>query len=183
MYLGATLCKDCTCSAEVRIRISSATAVMARLNRIWRCSTISFASVFKLHESLVTSIPFYGCKTWTLLPDSAKRIQAFDTKSLRNFSASPTWSARPSTGCGERSTFLWVNRDLFWQLPRDGNLHFSGVSHATTASPKPFFMAPWRVRDAEVGGGNAGWTISNIPTHARTVYNDLLQKRLEEDLC
>ena len=51
-YLGATLCK-----AEVRIRIASAMAAIARLNRIWRCSTISFASKFKLYKSLVTSIP------------------------------------------------------------------------------------------------------------------------------
>ena len=36
-YLGATLCKDGTCSAEVRIRIASCSAIaaMARLNRIW----------------------------------------------------------------------------------------------------------------------------------------------------
>ena len=33
-YLGATLYKDGTCSAEVRIRIASAMAAMARLNRI-----------------------------------------------------------------------------------------------------------------------------------------------------
>ena len=33
-YLGATLCNDGTCSAEIRIRIASATAAMARLNRI-----------------------------------------------------------------------------------------------------------------------------------------------------
>ena len=32
MYLGASLCMDGTCSAEVCIRIAS---VMARLNRIW----------------------------------------------------------------------------------------------------------------------------------------------------
>ena len=47
-YLGATLCKDGTCSAEVRIMIASAMAAMARLNRIWWCNTISFASKFKL---------------------------------------------------------------------------------------------------------------------------------------
>ena len=34
--LGATLFKDGTCSAEVRIRIASAMVTMARLNRIWR---------------------------------------------------------------------------------------------------------------------------------------------------
>ena len=47
-YLGATLCKDGTCSAEVHIRTAS---VMARLNRIWWCNTISFTSKFKLYKS------------------------------------------------------------------------------------------------------------------------------------
>ena len=54
-YLGATLYKDSTCSAEVRIRIASAMAIMARLKGIWRCNTITFASKFKLCKSLVTS--------------------------------------------------------------------------------------------------------------------------------
>ena len=52
----------------------------------------------------------------------------------RNFSSSPTWCTRPTTGCGARATSLWVHRNLFWQLSRDGNLHGSGMSHATTAS-------------------------------------------------
>ena len=47
-YLEATLCKDGTCSAEVHIRTAS---VMARLNRIWWCNTISFTSKFKLYKS------------------------------------------------------------------------------------------------------------------------------------
>ena len=47
-YLGATLCKGGTCTTEVCSGIASAMAPMARLNRIWRCSTISFASKFKL---------------------------------------------------------------------------------------------------------------------------------------
>ena len=45
-----------TCSAEVRIRIASAMAALARLNRIWWCNTISFASKLKLYKSLATSI-------------------------------------------------------------------------------------------------------------------------------
>ena len=72
-YLGATLCRNDTCSAEVRIRIASAMASMATLNRIWQCNTISFASKFKLYESPVTSILLYGCETWTLLADSEKK--------------------------------------------------------------------------------------------------------------
>ena len=58
-------------------------AAVARLNRIWRCNTISFASKFKLYKSPVTSILFYGCETWTPLADSEKRIQAFETKCPR----------------------------------------------------------------------------------------------------
>ena len=76
-YMGATLCKDGTCPAEIHISIAQAMAAAARLNRIWWCSTISFVSKFKLYKSLVTSILLYGCDTWTLLADSEQRIQAF----------------------------------------------------------------------------------------------------------
>ena len=73
-YLGASLCKDGTCSAEVRITIALA---MAGLNRIWPCNTISLASKFKLYKSLVTSILLYGCKTWTLFAYSEKKDPDF----------------------------------------------------------------------------------------------------------
>ena len=82
-YLGPTLCKDGTCLAEVCIRIASAMAAMARLNRIWGSNTIGFASKFKLYKSFVTSILLCGCETWTLLADSEKRIHTFETKCLR----------------------------------------------------------------------------------------------------
>ena len=51
-YLGAAMCKDCTCLAEVCIRIASAMAAMARLNRIWWCNIISSTSKFKRYKSL-----------------------------------------------------------------------------------------------------------------------------------
>ena len=77
------MCKDGTYFAEICIRIVSAMAAMARLNRIWPLNTISFASMLKLYKSVVTSILLYGCETWTLLADSEKKIQAFKTKCLR----------------------------------------------------------------------------------------------------
>ena len=53
----------------------------ARLNRTWRCNTISIASKFKLYKSFLTSMFLYGCKTWSLLADpKKKRIQAFESK-------------------------------------------------------------------------------------------------------
>ena len=75
-------------------------------------------------------------------------------------SASPTWGTRPTTGCGARSTYTWVNRHLFWQLSREGNLHGSGISHATTVFPKSSFRAPWWFDGAMFGRGNAGWAVS-----------------------
>ena len=46
-------------------------------------------------------------------------------------------------------------------LPYRYALHGSGMSHATTDSPKPSFRAPWRVGNTVVDRGNAGWTTSN----------------------
>ena len=61
-YQGATLCKDGTCSADVRIIIASAMAAAARLNRIWRCNTISFTSNSRPYNSFVTPIHLYAVK-------------------------------------------------------------------------------------------------------------------------
>lgn len=81
-YLGAILSKDGTCTAEIRNRIASATAALARLDRMWK-SNISFPSKFKLYKALVVSILLYGCETWTILREDERRIQAFETKCLR----------------------------------------------------------------------------------------------------
>ena len=62
------------------------------------------------------------------------------------------------TGCGARSTSLWVLRNLFWRLSRDRNLPGLSMLHATTASLKPSVRASCRVDDALVSRENAGWT-------------------------
>ena len=130
---------------------------VARPNRIWQCNAISFASKFKLYKSLVTSILLYGCETRTLLVTLRKESRLRKPSAWGNFSVSPTWSTRSTTGCGASSNSLWV---IFWQLSKDGKVHDSGNSHATTASPKPSFKAPWRVGVTIVSRGNAGRTTS-----------------------
>ena len=151
-HLGTTLCKDGTCSAEIHIRIASAMAAMARLNRIWQCKTTSFASKFKLYKSLVISNLLYGCETWTLFADYEERMQAFKTKCLRKLFRISYLRAL--------STPLWIHRNVFWQLSRNGHLHGSSMSHATTASPKPSFRAPWKVSDT----GAVSYTHLTLPT-------------------
>ena len=152
------------CSAEAGIRIASAMAAMVKLNRIWRCNTISFASKFKPLKSLVTSILLYGCETWTLLADSGKRIQALETKCRRTLLRISYLSTKPTTGCGARSTLEWVPRNLFWRLSRDGNLHDWGMSQATTASPKPSIKAHRRGQQRKCWKNNIQeWTQLPMP--------------------
>ena len=127
-----------------------------RIREICRCNTISFAS--KLYKSLVTSILLYESKTWILLADSKNRRKDPGFRNQGHEKYSPYLLL--GVGCGAKSTSLWIHRNLFRRLSRDGNLHGSDMSHVMTASPKPFIRAPWRVGDTVVGRGNAGWTTS-----------------------
>ena len=111
---GATLSKDGTYSTEICTRIASAMAATARLDRIWQSNAISSASSFSLYKPLVISILLYGFEKWTPLAECENTIETFETKFLRNFSVSPTWSERPTTRCRTRSISLWAHRNRFW---------------------------------------------------------------------
>ena len=93
---------------------------MARLNRIWRCTTISFTSKIKLYKSLFTSILLYGCEAWTLLADSEKkRILAFETKCLRKLLPISHFKHKTSDWMRSKINFLLGRQEVFWQLSRD----------------------------------------------------------------
>ena len=100
-YLEAALCKNGTCSAEVRIRIAS---VVAGLNRIWRCKTINFTSKYKLYKSFVTSILLYGCDTYPACWLWQKGSRLLKPSAWGNFFVFPIWSTRPTSEWGARST-------------------------------------------------------------------------------
>ena len=141
-YLGATLCKAGTCSAEIGNSIAPAMTAMARLNRIWKSNTISFARKFTLYKSLVTCIPLYCCETWTLLADSEKRTQVFKTKCLGEVFRISYLEHKTNDWVQSNCSRLIGHGNIFWQLSRDGNFHGSGKSRATKASPKPSFRVP-----------------------------------------
>ena len=169
-----------TCSAEIHIRIASAVVAIARLNRIWRRNTISFASKFR---SLVTSILLCGYETWTVLCLlTEKRNQAYKTKCCGKLLRISCLEHKTNIWVWRKITTSWAHRNLFWQVSRDGNLHSLGMSHAMTAFPRPSFRAPWRVGDAVVSRGNVGWTTSKSGQPC-PCQNCLQQKGQEEDLC
>ena len=55
----------------------------------------------------------------------------------------------------------------------------SGMSHATTASPKPSFMVSCRVGDAVVGRGNAG--LATLKSGHFCLYQNCSQRPLAEN--
>ena len=133
---------------------------MARLNWIWWCNTISSESKFKLCKSLVISILHYGCETWTLLTDSEKRIQAFETKFMRKLRYLLLGAHDQQLGAEKNQFPCGSKKTCSSNFHKDANLHGLGMSHAKTASQKTSFRAPWRVGNAVVSRGNAGWTTS-----------------------
>ena len=138
---------------------------------LWMIRHPPFSSTAVKHE------PFL------LTPKKTKAWRFSIPSALGNSPAYPTWNTRPTTGCGARSTSLWVHRNRFWQLPRDGNLNGSGMSHATTASPKPFFRAPWRVGDSVVGRGSDGQTSKSVhPCPCQTCLQGPLAEKTGRNL-
>ena len=87
IILGQTLFKyvtyDCLLTSrknEIAIRIATATLVMVRLEMIWRSREISLNIKFNLYNSLIISTLLYVCKTFTLLEESKKRLNTFESK-------------------------------------------------------------------------------------------------------
>ena len=81
-YLGANLKSGGSSYNELRIRLSTATSAMIRLDVIWTSKNIRFKIKCNLYRSLVQSILLYGCKTWTLMLNKDKKI-SFENKANR----------------------------------------------------------------------------------------------------
>ena len=70
--------------------------------------------------------------------------------------------SRPTTGCGARSTSCGSTGTSSGNCQETETCMVRACPHATTASPKPSFRAPWRMGDAVVGRRNGGWKTLKI---------------------
>ena len=109
-----------------------------------------------------------------------KRSRPLKPRAWGNLSASPTWSARSTTGCRARSTPLWVHRNQEMETCIVRACHM--LQQASPKHPSGHLRGWVMLLLAEemLDGQHQG---ADIPAHARTVHKGLLQKRLEEDLC
>ena len=90
-----------------------------------------------------------------------KRIQGFQTKCLRKLLCISYLEHKINNWVRSKVNFLVGPQEPLVVVVKRRTLAWLGMSHATTASPKPSFRVPRRLGDVMVGRGNAGWTTSN----------------------
>ena len=91
-----------------------------------------------------------------------KRIQAFETKRLGKLFCISYWEQKPNDWVRSKNNFLVGPQEplLSTNCQETETCMVRGMSHAPTASPKPYFRASCRVSVVAVGRGNAEWATS-----------------------
>ena len=82
-YLGSVITYEGS-EPEILSRIAQTTAALTRLKPVWNDRSISLSSKIRLMRSVVTSIFLYACKSWTLIAELQRRIQAMQMRCYRN---------------------------------------------------------------------------------------------------
>ena len=153
-------------------------AAMARLNRIWRRNTISFASMFKLSKTLVTPCNLYVIAKWTLHADSEKKDPGFRNQVHKETS--------PYLLLGAQDQRLGAGRD---QLPCGSTGTFSCNCRETeTCMVRACYTPRQPLQNhpsGHLGGLATPWSAEkvldgqhqrvDIPAHARSAHKGLLQ--------
>ena len=81
-FLGSVIA-DKGSKPEVLSGIAETTATLKRLKPVWNDRSISLSSKIRLMRSLVTSIFFNACESWTLTAELRRRIQAMEKRCYR----------------------------------------------------------------------------------------------------
>ena len=82
-HIGSTIASNNSSLNDVNRRIAIATSTMSNLSSLWTSSRLSLALNMRLYNSLIITIITYSSASWTLTKAQKKRLDAFNTKSLR----------------------------------------------------------------------------------------------------
>ena len=81
-YLGSVIIAEGS-KPEILSRIAQTTAALTRLKPVWNDRSISLSCKIRLMQSLVISIFLYAWKSWTLIAELQRRIQAIKMRCYR----------------------------------------------------------------------------------------------------
>ena len=83
-YLGSVLLPTGQAKDEISVRITNARAAFSRLRRpLFGRSEVSLRSKMRVYEAAVRPILTYGCETWPLRVEDARKLEVFDHWCLR----------------------------------------------------------------------------------------------------
>src|ERR1700733_15508547 len=83
VYLGGLITEDGRCTADIRHRISLASAVFGKLDKIWKAKNISTRMKMRLYNPLVKSVLLYGSECWCLRKEDERKLLVAEMSWLR----------------------------------------------------------------------------------------------------
>ena len=82
-YLGSYLTECNDTEYEMSVRIGKAATCATRLRNIWNNKTLSVYTKMQIYNSTVVPVLLYGAETWALTRTQEKKLDGFDSRSLR----------------------------------------------------------------------------------------------------
>ena len=82
-YLGSCFTEGNDTEYEISVRIGKAASCVARLKNIWNNKRLAVHTKMQVYNSTVVSVLLYGAETWALTRTQEKKLDGFDSRSLR----------------------------------------------------------------------------------------------------
>ena len=83
-YLGSNISSNLSLDTELNMRISKASAAMARLiKRVWENTMLTIKTKTQVYQACVLSTLLYGSESWTLYTWQERRLNTFHLRCLR----------------------------------------------------------------------------------------------------
>ena len=102
-YLGATITSDGKSEKETRMRIGSATNVLANLETTWKAKKIRMSTKVMLMKAITEATLLYASESRTITKGEDKRLNAVEMKIYRRL-LGITWR--------DRKTNEWVRQEI-----------------------------------------------------------------------
>ena len=82
-YLGGVVTTQGEGGDDITCRIGKARTAFRKLNRIWKSSNYSIMTKVHLYNSLMKSVLLYGCETWKMNEEDARKLDTFQFTCMR----------------------------------------------------------------------------------------------------
>jgi hypothetical protein len=156
-YLGSTILPNGQAKDEVLLRIDNARNAFNQLRRtLWARNEISLRTKVRVFQVAIRPILTYGCETWPLRVEDARKLEVFDHWCLRRI-IKADWHDRLSNDEIRRRCFDTEKLSAFLQRRRlqwFGHILRRATTELSRTSLSPLPCPGWRCR---LGGQLKTW--------------------------